>query len=229
MGLVRNQCSKFEEIIDYLNKHPDFFILHPEILTDLNIPHQLNDNVSSLIEYQVKKLRQDISTLKNSMSVLEHEKNKNRELARQVNSLALSLINEKVINQSYDLLSRGLKKYYAANKVLLYIFSKYTTNKNYSGLRFLDLNSKLRFMFTEVFHRGKPLCGSLQEEHIKLLFGKPYNMINSTILIPLHQPDWQGLFVVGSQEHNCYSHGFELDSLVYLSNILSLTINKQIT
>lgn len=83
-------------------------------------------------------------------------------------------------------------------------------------------------MFIEVFHRGKPLCGSLPEEHIKLLFGNQESMIKSTILIPLQQPDWQGLLVRESQEYNCYSHGFELDFLVYLSEILSLAINKQI-
>ncbi|NIQ15196.1 MAG: DUF484 family protein, partial [Candidatus Dadabacteria bacterium] len=53
-------------------------------------------------------------------------------------------------------------------------------------------------MFTEIFHRNKPLCGSLQEEHIKTLFGNQENSINSTILIPLQQQKWQGLLVIGS-------------------------------
>lgn len=228
MNLVNNSAEKAEVTIDYLRKHPDFFIHHPEILTTLNVPHDTDKNVSSLIEYQVSRLRHQTAELQKSINSLKEDACVKRELAEHIHSLSLSI--QKVTNfkQLYELVSRGLKRDYSASQVLLYLFKKCNSeNIDYSGIKFLDKGSKLSLMFTEIFHRGKALCGSLQEEHIEALFGKNHNTIRSTILIPLIQPDWQGLLVIGSQKNNCYSHGFELDLLVYLSRVITPVINKQ--
>ncbi len=58
MGLVKNYSENTEEIIKYLKNNPEFFTKHPEILQELKIPHETGENVSSLIEHQVIRLRQ---------------------------------------------------------------------------------------------------------------------------------------------------------------------------
>lgn len=224
----KKQDIKAEEIIDFLHKHPDFFIQYPEFITKLHITQQFPGNVSSLLEYQANKLRKEIQGLNSSIGLLKKGEIKNRELIKNMNNLVLSTINEKEISNIFEILEKTLGNFYSADIVLLYIFCKSTKNKSGPGLRFLDYNSRIRFMFTEIFHRNKPLCNSLQEEHLNALFGTKGTMINSTILAPLHRKDWCGLLAIGSKEYNCYSHGFELELVDYLSKIITLTLNDLI-
>jgi len=224
MGLVKNYSEKTEEIIEYLKNNPEFFTKHPEILQELKIPHETGENVSSLIEYQVIRLRQKIIELEQSINDLEEDTKSKREHAKYMHGLLLSLLKADDYQKLFDTLNKELKNYYGAKQVLLYIFKREGLKDNYKGLRFVDPDSKLKFMFTEILHRKKPLCGSLQEEHIKALFKENHHLIHSTILIPLKEPGWEGLLVLGSSENNCYSHGFKLDLLVYLTQVLGLVI-----
>jgi len=57
-------------------------------------------------------------------------------------------------------------------------------------------------MFSELFYRGQPLCGSLQEEHLKALFGANSKIIKSTVLLPFAGDGWQELLVLGSRLDN---------------------------
>jgi uncharacterized protein YigA (DUF484 family) len=74
-------------------------------------------------------------------------------------------------------------------------------------------------MFTELFHHNKPLCDSLQTEHIEALLGAEIESIHSTVLIPVQQSDWHGLLVLGSTMQDQYSHGFKIDLLNYIVSI----------
>ncbi|MEE9551429.1 MAG: DUF484 family protein [Gammaproteobacteria bacterium] len=226
MSLVKNLAGQTQEIIEYLHNHPDFFRRHPEVLSELNIPHQTESNVASLIEYQVAQLRLQTNDLQHTIHDLEKDATSKRKLAENIHTLSLCLLKADDYKILYKILYNELKKYYSADQVLLLIFNKNKLKKDFAGLKFLDSNSGLDFMFTEIFHRNKPLCDSLQQEQIDALFDKHEDAIHSTVLIPIQQSNWHGLFVIGSQERNYYSHGFEMDLLFYLSNILKPIINS---
>ena len=228
MSLVKNKNNSVDEIIDYLIKHPDFFNNHPDVLSCLEVPHELDGKVSSLIEYQVRNLKKEISILKTSINKYSEEKENNRQLAKHIHALSLQLVTADNIACSVTMLKKQLQHLLLADKVLLFIFCDNQIKSECPELIFQEKDSKSKLMFTEVFHRGKPLCGSLQEEHIRLLFGKQVDTVHSTILIPMSGKSWQALLVIGSNDHNCYSHGFQLDSLVYLAQIISLVIDKHL-
>ncbi|MBI4006258.1 MAG: DUF484 family protein [Gammaproteobacteria bacterium] len=226
MDPEKDFAAKANEIIDYLRKHPDFFIKHSEILPELKITHKTDKKVSSIIEYQVSHLRTQLNELQKTLHMLEQNTKANSEFSKRVHTMSLQLHAASDIKELFDTLYKGLKLYYSANKVLLLIFKKPEGLKNYSGLKFLNSTSQLRFMFTEIFHRNKPLCESLHDEYLDVLFGKDSEMIKSTVLIPLQQSDWNGLLVLGSHERNQYSQGFELDLLVYIASICGLVMDS---
>ena len=109
------------------------------------------------------------------------------------------------------------------------VFKKLAACKDCSNIRFLEANSKLAFMFTELFHNNKPLCDSLQTEHIEALFQAGTESIHSTALIPVQQSGWHGLFVLGSKVQNQYSHGFEMDLLNYIAMISAALVENIIS
>lgn len=217
MGLVNNLSVKTEEIIDYLHSHPDFFVSHPEILTELRIPHDNIGQASSLIEYQVERLQDQIDDLLCRLDKSDSVTKRNRQFSSAVHKLVLTLQSKTTIAGFYTALSRGLRTLYHANRVLLLIFNNREPIHELPDLRFLKTDSKPAFMFTEVMHRNKPLCGSLQEEHLLTLFQDDISGIKSTVLIPVRQNNWHGLMVLGSRTPDCYSHGFELDSLLFIA------------
>lgn len=227
MSLVKNAVIRPQEIIDYLRSHPDFFIEHPEILTSLNIPHiNPGDNVSSLVEYQIMRLRQQLSGLQENRGLLEQRSNNNKKFITDIHVLSLQLFSSTDLYDYYARLNKGLKKLYFANRVLLIIFTDVALNSNHPDLRFPASISNFNFMFTELFHRNKPLCDSLQEEYLQLLFAGEYDTVKSTVIVPIVNDRWHGLLVLAADEVNQYRQGTRLDMLVYIRDITQLMLHK---
>ena len=223
-----------EDIVEYLRSHPDFFVEHTDILSELNIPHDTpgqlasTGNVASLIEHQVAQLRHENSSLNETLEKSEEDVVHQRNLAKTTHDLSLQLMKVDSLKSLNDLLSKNLRQHYQAERFLFLVFKTPVDSENCSGIRFLEANSKLAFMFTELFHHNKPLCDSLQIEHIDALFGSEgeTETIRSTALIPVQQSDWHGMLVLGSKKQDQYCHGFEMDLLNYITMISAALIEN---
>ncbi len=223
-----------EDIVEYLRNHPDFFVEHTDILSELNIPHDTpgqlaaTGNVASLIEHQVAQLRHENSSLNENLEKSEEDVAHQRDLAKTTHDLSLQLMKVNSLESLNDLLSKNLRQHYHAERFLFLVFKTPVDSKNCSNIHFLEANSKLAFMFTELFHHNKPLCDSLQIEHIDALFGseEETETIRSTALIPVQQSDWHGMLVLGSKKQDQYCHGFEMDLLNYITMISAALIEN---
>jgi hypothetical protein len=226
-----------EDIVEYLRNHPDFFVEHTDILSELNIPHDTpgqlaaTGNVASLIEHQVAQLRHENSSLNENLEKSEEDVAHQRDLAKITHDLSLQLMQVDSLKSLNDLLSKSLRQHYQAERFLFLVFKTPVDSEDCSGIRFLEANSKLAFMFTELFHHNKPLCDSLQIEHIDALFGSEgeTETIRSTALIPVQQSDWHGMLVLGSKKQDQYCHGFEMDLLNYITMISAALIENIIS
>ncbi len=225
MSLVEKNRNIVSDIIDYLNSHPDFFRDHPDLLTRINIPHIPEQEISSLIEYQVHRLRQLILDTETKLQSLEKQTDINSLFIEDVLGYSLSLYECENIETLFNKVDCGLKQYYSADRTALLVFPKPGCIRALSDYGIKPVDDKVRFMFTELFHRDKPLCDSLQEEHLKMLFGEDTDAIRSTVLLPLQGDCWQALLVLGSHNRNSYRHGIELEMLIYISNLIQRKLN----
>ena len=114
---------------------------------------------------------------------------------------------------------------FSASQVRLYIFASNKGITNFDGMRISEAKDPLQTMFSSLFNDEKPICGSLQDEHIKALFGDQANTIPSTILVPLKQPQWKGLLAVGSRQWNCYRFGMPLEIMVLIAKMAAIQLN----
>ncbi|MGH8119600.1 MAG: DUF484 family protein [Gammaproteobacteria bacterium] len=220
--------SPLADITGYLDAHPDFFVQRPELLSRLILPHVTGGNVASLIEYQVSKLREELDELHHGISRREYDAALHRRLIAEIHALCLKILAAQSLQDLHKMLRRDLKSCYSADKVLLLIFARARSGTHQEGLKLHDPGSSLCFMFAELFHRGKPLCGSLQEEHLRALFGANCEEIKSTVLLPYAGAGWRELLVLGSSTENRYSHGLELELLFFLNNMLNSVIRKSL-
>ncbi|MFB3090834.1 MAG: DUF484 family protein [Gammaproteobacteria bacterium] len=231
MALSKDLADSPEDIIKYLRNHPDFFVEHTDILSELNVPHDTGNvaspaNVLSLIEYQIAQLRLENASLNENLEKSEDDVVHQRQFANNIHDLSIQLMQIDSLETLNDLLSKSLKRFYKAEQFLFLVFQKPVAYEDCSSIRFLEANSKLAFMFTELFHHNKPLCDSLQKEHIEALFQAETESIHSTALIPVQQSGWHGLFVLGSKVQGQYSHGFEMDLLKYITMISSALVES---
>lgn len=75
-----------EEVVSaYLRDNPDYFTLYPEILRQLELPHSSGDAVS-LIERQVKALREETAGYKQKLDKLIVIAKENEELNKRLHS-----------------------------------------------------------------------------------------------------------------------------------------------
>ena len=218
-----------ESVFSYLSANPNFLVQNHSLLKEISIPHLLDENISSLIEHQVRILRDENNKLKNNI-----EENNNRSILKDVlrknifNSIFELFKTKKVIDFNKSLCS-FLEKLYETSYVRLFIFNYSAEDKNIGYIYFHKDDPKLRFMFTEILNRNKPLCSSLQAEQLQMLFSKDAEKIRSNLLLPIKQSNLDGLLALGSHERSNYSIGEDLDLLVFASELAVFKLKNLLT
>ncbi len=89
-NLEANTVTK-DMVSDYLKNNPEYFNEHPEILSELRIPHESGSAVS-LVERQVSVLREQNDQARKRLHELIEIARQNEDLARRMHQLALTLM-----------------------------------------------------------------------------------------------------------------------------------------
>ncbi len=213
-------------VVEHLKTHPDFFCDHPALLRDLYIPHEVGAGVASLIERQVLQLRGHCAQLQQNIDLRRTRAGLQHALMQSVQCATLKVLRAKDMDAAYATVARCLRQDYAADEFRVFVFRDETQAASGDGIRFLPRSAKLKYLFIELLNRNKPLCGSLQDEHIRLLFQAADDHVNSTLVVPLRHPEWEGLIAVGSREHGRYGRGFELDMIQHLLAVFGLRLDE---
>ena len=218
-----------ESVFSYLSANPNFLIQNHSLLKKISVPHLLDENISSLIEHQVRILRDENNKLKNNI-----EENNNRSilkavLRKNIFNSTFELLETKTVIDFDKLLCSFLENLYETSYVRLFIFNYDIKYKKIGNIYFHKNDSKLRFMFTEILNRNKPLCSSLQAEQLQMLFNKDTERIRSNLLLPIKRSNLDGLFALGSHERNKYSIGEDLDLLVFASELAVFKLQNLLT
>jgi len=91
---------KAENVAEYLQKNPDFFEAHAELLTDLVIPHPYGGRTISLSERQMLMLRERVKDLEKKLLEWMEIARENETLQDKVHQYTLALLG------TYDLASK---------------------------------------------------------------------------------------------------------------------------
>jgi uncharacterized protein YigA (DUF484 family) len=203
-------------VVDYLKAHPDFFREYPDLLRSLDVPHLAGAGVASLIERQVASLKAHCAQLELELSQKKTRAGMQREMLQNVHALTLKLLRCEDVGSAYAAILSCLRRDYAVDELRMFVFSDAAEPAQLGGIKFMPRTAKLKYMFIELINRNKPLCGSLQDEHIRMLFQGAAGHVSSTLIIPLRHATWEGLVAIGSHERGRYGRGFELDMLQHL-------------
>jgi len=200
-----------DEVVSYLQAHPDFLVEHSELFTEITVPHPHRGQAISLAERQLHALRDKIRLLESKLVELISFGEENDEISTKVHRLCLALLEAGDYESLRYALLESLREDFAVPHIAFRIWNSVLSREHED---FTAVSEDLRF------HAGdlpQPYCGAPDQLEILNWFGEASPMIRSIALIPL-QRDQQicGLLALGSEDDERFYPGM---GTLYLTRI----------
>ena len=172
----------------YLLKNTDFFLTRESIVSELNFKHSPG-KAESLLERQVRKLRNEQKDLLDNLSVFLSNASDNEDLFSKSKALILKLVTAENEDKLIELMSNSLKKIFDVDAAYL----KFFTN---SEMNSLEESTGMNFSI------GETKYGSFADKRIKILFGD--DSIKSVVISVFKNKNRIGLLLIGSKDKTRY-------------------------
>ena len=184
------------KVIQFLQENPEVLMQYPEVFSTLSIPHKTG-GATSLVERQLKLLREENQTLKAKIDELVGIARDNEELNQRFHRLALELMN---IDQLHDILAvvqDQVQTFFYTDFVCFRFLPGISDSDNILEGLYLDVDSGIVDNVKPWIEARKPICGRQDDKINQQLFGKEIQ-IGSSALIPLYHTSNLGLLCLGS-------------------------------
>jgi len=180
------------QVAEYLNQNKEFFQQYPDLLLTMDLGSQ-SDGTSSLVERQMKGLRNRNKELEKELQQVIRNAQDNQHLLQQTISLTLKLISCSKLKTLTQTLFQQLGKLFAIEHTNLLLeqdaFDKTTDLA-------VDM-SVIRETLGDNFPKQQTVCGRLKEAEKAILF-EDGSQVNSVAILPLGDEGELGLLVLGS-------------------------------
>ena len=211
-------------VADYLRDNPEFFHNNTSLLATLQIPHAVGPAVS-LVEHQVRVLRDQNSQLKRKLMDLVHVARDNNRLNERMHQLTLGLINAHSLEALLDTLRENLLGEFKADTVTMRLAGMQEAQARECGVEIFDQESGEMTHFESFLKSSRPLCGRFKPEQLQYLFGDQAQAIESVALIPLGNKARLGLLAIGSREASRFHPGMGTLFLTHLGELTGLLLS----
>lgn len=185
-----------QTVLDYLARTPDFFERHAEWLAEQAIRHDSGGAVS-LIERQVRVLRERNEKLHQRLDGLLQTARENEHRVNGLNRLAENLIRADSLTSVVAGLSESLHAEFNVEAVRLCLFE---TGPELDQAGCLSLSrDEPPADLSDFFRQLRIICGPMQPQWRELLFAE-HAELKSVALVPLGRQDCLGLLALGSTD-----------------------------
>ncbi|MCK8515289.1 DUF484 family protein [Methylonatrum kenyense] len=181
----------------YLEQNPDFFVRHPDLVTQLRIPHECGEAVS-LISHQVQVLREQNRKSARRLDELVRVARDNDRLSERLHRLTLDLLDSSDLDAVLHALKDGLREHFSADMVAVRLFDSSKLQAKHQD--FIAPEDSSLSHFRRFLQDEKPVCGRLASEQIAFLFGDSAAKVASAALIPVSDRSAMGLLAIGSYQ-----------------------------
>ncbi len=216
-----NMALSGEAVADYLRQHPDFFEHHPELLENIQLPHDSGKAIS-LIERQVMVLRERNTELQERLGELVETARNNDRLFEKTKRLVIGLLEARdlpaLIETLYESLSSDFQiSYYN----LLLLGDDGVLPRSQARVVGIDeANDRIGTLL----RTNRTICGVLRPEELNLLFADQAEQVGSAAVVPLTHGQIFGVLALGHRDPNYYRSSMGTLYLSYIADVLNRLI-----
>lgn len=208
-----------ESVIAYLKDDPGFFLRHPKLLSELNLPHEAGE-ATSLIERQVAILRERNMQMRRRMNELMQAAKDNDVLFAKTRTLTLELLHVNNWHELNEVLATYVLADFQADFVCCHL-AKLPV--------FLDhLQSHEGTLPHERFvTNNQPVCLMLRSEELATIFPiQDHNTQGSAVLAPLFWENGEGCLAIGARDANRFTADMDTLFVTYIGDVLSRVVQR---
>jgi hypothetical protein len=222
---TRSDTPALEEkaVADYLRDNPEFFQNNPSLLAGLQIPHSCGGAVS-LVEHQVRVLRDQNRQLKRKLMDLVHVARDNNRLNERMHQLTLGLVSSSSLEALLDTLREHLQGEFSADTVTVRLAGIPEARARECAVDQFSGDDPQLEHFESFYKTCRPQCGRFKPQQLEYVFGDQAQAVESAALIPLGKKGQIGLLAIGSQESNRFHPGMGTLFLSHLGELLELLL-----
>ncbi len=221
MSEPQDHAISAEQVAAFLRDHPAFFVEHDELIPELLIPHQPGEAVS-LVERQVKLLRERNIDMRHRLSHLMDVARDNDRLFDKTRRLVLGLLDANSLEDVVSMVEDSLRQEFQVPFVSLILFSD---NPQSVG-RWVS-SAEAHQQIGSLLSAGKTTCGVLRPAELSFLFpGEPRGQIGSAAVASLSHQGLHGVLAIGSPDANHYKSSMGTLFLGYVAEVLSRVLPR---
>ncbi len=210
-----------EAVGRYLEQTPDYFLRHPEVLAALALPHPEAGRAVSLVERQVRVLRDRNEQSMHQLQELIAFARDNDQLGERVQRFALAVIDSDSLDEVLDTAQDMLRQEFSLDGVAVRLTGNPRPGCPRQEFVAPD-DAMLDDLLTSLAARnGQPLCGAVHAAAtLEALFGAQAANIRSTAVIGLTRHALRGVLVLASRDPQRFRADMGTVYLVRLGELL---------
>ena len=211
------------QLVSLLKNNPDILLRHPELVAELEVPHQSGAAVS-LIERQVSTLRENLQKMEKRMRELMDIAKDNDRLAQSRHRLAINLLNARDLDDVISTISDELWAELKADFVSIKFFSEDEKLITENPELFISKSDDSVNCFSTMLKHQNPMCGRCSDEQKKFLFSDDAESVKSAAVIPLSSGAELGLLGLGSDDETRFDLSMGTDFLIQIGELISASL-----
>ncbi|UTF59314.1 DUF484 family protein [Gilvimarinus sp. DA14] len=219
-----NDATDIEETLSatdvarYLAAKPDFFVEHPSLLAELELPHDSGSAVS-LVERQVSVLRDRNMDMRHRLSQLLDNARDNDRLFDKTKRLVLELLEGEDLGDIIDALHHSFDKEFNIHYTRTMLFGDAATLGG-SQARVVSMN-QAREHIGSLIRDNRAFCGHLNDTECRYIFTDVAEQIGSAAVVPLVHGKTFGLIAIGNRDPKYYRSSMGTLFLGYIAEVLN--------
>jgi len=218
-----------EAVGRYLEQTPDYFLRHPEVLAALALPHPEAGRAVSLVERQVRVLRDRNEQSMHQLQELITFARDNDQLGERVQRFALAVIDSDSLDEVLDTAQDMLRQEFSLDGVAVRLTGNPRPGCPRQEFVAPD-DAMLDDLLTSLAARnGQPLCGAVHAvATLETLFGAQAANIRSTAVIGLTRHALRGVLVLASRDPQRFRADMGTVYLVRLGELLMAGVARHL-
>lgn len=222
------ELEEQERVARFLLSHPDFFIRRSDLLSVMNIPHLRAEGTASLIERQVKVLRDKQRVEREHLQALVETARENERLANRLHNFSLELMQVDDMDVVLDTVPPLVKELFRVDSAVIRVehielAGQRTEIVHPSEPRFVELRARVT--------HGRSVCETTLPSSIQeYVFGGDADHLSSIMLVPLGGKRPLGVMCLASTQKGRFDPEqgtFYLDRLGELTGAVLSRLVKQ--